>query len=139
MEWWLQLAEIASRVAVIFGGSIGLFLAWKRVSAANLQAEAQTRQAEAAARQADLGRRKLVSDLFKEAVAQLADERLEKRLFAIHTLTEIALDDPTVNLAVAGLLSAYVRENNHKWGDASPPQDIDVIVQFLTADSRSER
>ncbi len=48
-----------------------MYLASKRVAAANKQAQAQIKQAEASTRQAELGQRKLISDLFKDAVGAI--------------------------------------------------------------------
>ncbi|MEQ1653814.1 MAG: hypothetical protein ABL897_15130 [Hyphomicrobium sp.] len=136
MSWLLDHADSIYKFGLLIGGVFGLYLAHKRVAAANKQAEAQIRQAEAATRQTELGQRKLISDLFKDAVAQLADEKLEKRLFAIHTLAQIARGDATDRDAVVSLLTAYVRDNTHKWGDAEPPQDIQVILDYLSSSSR---
>jgi hypothetical protein len=139
MKWLLEHAEGIYRLGVLAGGLIGLHLASKRVAAANRQAEAQIKQADASTRQAELGQRKLISDLFKDAVAQLADEKLEKRLFAIHTLRQIASGDPEDREAVVALLAAYVRNNTHKWGESEPPQDIQVIMHYLASSSRMDQ
>jgi hypothetical protein len=135
MEWWQQLSEALRNVGIVLGGAIGLFLAWQRVSAANIQAEAQTRQAEVSARQAELGRLKLAADLFAQAVAQLSDAKLEIRLLAIYTLRRVAADNPDYYQAVRELLTAYVRENENKWGDAEPPVDMQEIFNFLRSSS----
>jgi hypothetical protein len=76
MDDWVQLSEVARNFGIVIGGAIGLFLAWKRVKAANQQAEASIRQAE-------LARRNHVAELFNRAIAQLKDEKLEIRLGAI--------------------------------------------------------
>jgi hypothetical protein len=89
MNWRLHHAEALRNLALIFGGAIGIWLAWLRVDAANEQAKAQTRQAEVAARQAELGQRKLIAELFSQAVGQLRDEKMEVRLFAIYSLRQI--------------------------------------------------
>jgi hypothetical protein len=138
MEWWLQLVEIIYKLALPIGGGIGLYLAWRRVTAANQQAEAQTRQAEASARQAELGRHKLVSDLFSQAVGQLGDDKLEIRLLAIYTLRRIAAEFPDFGRAVLELLTAYVRTNANKWGDADPPLDVQEIFKVLESSIGSD-
>lgn len=94
MQSWIQVSEILRNFGLIIGGGIGIYLAWLRVTAANKQADAQRRQAEATARQAELGRHKLVTDLFLQAVGQLSDEKLEVRLFGIYTLRQIVDDYP---------------------------------------------
>lgn len=92
MQSWIQVSEILRNFGLIIGGGIGIYLAWLRVTAANKQADAQRRQA--TARQAELGRHKLVTDLFLQAVGQLSDEKLEVRLFGIYTLRQIVDDYP---------------------------------------------
>jgi len=85
MQWWLTLTETLRNIGLVVGGAIGIFLAWKRVTVANRQAEAQTRQAE-------LTRRDHVAEPFNRAVGQLNDEKLEIRLGAIFTLRQICFD-----------------------------------------------
>jgi hypothetical protein len=136
MDWLLAYADVLYKFGLLLGGIFGLVLAAKRVAAANKQAEAQIRQAEASTRQTELGQRKLVNELFKEAVAQLGDEKLEKRLFAIHTLNQIAAGDRADREAIVELLTAYVRNNEHKWGDAEPPHDVQVIMKIVAQSSR---
>lgn len=131
MDWWHQFFDNLRNVGILVGGAVGLFLAWLRVSAANTQAEAQTRQSEASASQTELGRLKLATDLFAQAVAQMSDAKLEIRLLAIYTLRRVAVDNPDYNQAVRELLTAYVRENENKWGDAEPPADVQEIFNFL--------
>ncbi len=138
MEWLRANADVIYKLGLLAGGLIGLWLAAKRVAAANKQAEAQTRQAEASTRQNELGQRKLVSELFKDAVDQLPNEKLEKKLFAIHTLAQIAAGNSDDQKAVIELLTAYVRNNEHKWGDSEPPKDIQVIMNLIASSSRSE-
>jgi len=73
VEDWVALSEIVRNVGIVIGGVLGIYLAWKRVTAANRQAEAQTRLAE-------LQRRVSVDELFNRAVGQLKHEKLEVRL-----------------------------------------------------------
>lgn len=79
LQSWVVFSEIVRNIGIVVGGAIGIFLGWKRVYAANRQAEAQVRQAE-------LSRRDHVAELFNRAVGQLKDEKLEVRLGAILTL-----------------------------------------------------
>jgi hypothetical protein len=132
MQWWLQLSEVVRNVLLLVGGSIGIYLAWLRVSAANRQAEAQIESAEASVRQADIGRRKLVGDLFLQAVGQLRDEKLEVRLFAVYTLRRIAEDETDYSGVVVELLSAYLRDNQKTYGDGPIPVDIEEITRIIT-------
>lgn len=131
MQWWIAFSEVVRNLGLVVGGAIGIYLAWLRVTAANQQAEAQRRQAEATARQADLGRHKLVTDLFQQAVGQLRDEKLEVRLFGIYTLRQIVEDYLDYKRPVIELLSAYVRDNPVKWGEGDPPVDIREIFNIL--------
>ena len=54
MQWWIQLTEIIRNWALLIGGAAGLYLAWRRVTAANRQAEAQIRQADVQRRNYEL-------------------------------------------------------------------------------------
>lgn len=78
LEWWVAISEAARNFGLLAAGAIGVYLAWKRITVANRQAEAQTRQAE-------LTRRDHVAELFNRAVGQLKHEKLELRLGAIFT------------------------------------------------------
>jgi hypothetical protein len=70
---------MARNLSLAAAAFVGLFLGWKRVMAATLQADATLRQAE-------LARRSHVAELFNQAVGQLTDAKLEVRLGAIYTL-----------------------------------------------------
>jgi hypothetical protein len=123
MQWWIQLVDVVSKVALLVGGGIGIYLAWLRVAAANRQAEAQSRQA-------DVQRRNYVTELFSTAVGQLRDDKLEVRLFAIYNLRRIAVDHSDYAQAVIELLAAYVRDNRERW-EGEPPLDVQEIFRFL--------
>lgn len=104
MQWWVQLSEIIRNLGLLVGGGLGLYLAWLRVSASNQQADASLRQAE-------LARREHVAELFNRAVGQLGDLKLEMRLGAIYTLSQIGKDFPDLTSAVFELLNAFARES----------------------------
>jgi hypothetical protein len=131
MLWWAQVLDIVSKVALLAGGAIGLYLAWLRVTASN-------RQAEASLRQAELSRREHVAELFNRAVGQLGDPKLEIRLAAIYTLRQIGQDFPDLTGAVFELLNAYLRENPRDYGDADPPVDIREIMSIIRRGSSKE-
>ena len=98
MDFWsLATSEIVRNWALVLGGAAGLYLAWKRVVAANKQAEAQIRQTE-------LSRRDHVAELFNRAVGQLNDKKLEVRLGAVFTLHQICRDFPDLSGPVITLL-----------------------------------
>jgi hypothetical protein len=124
MQWWIQLSEIVRNLGLLIGGGIGLYLAWRRVSAAN-------RQADASLRQAELTRREHVAELFNRAVGQLGDPKLEVRLGAVYTLGQIGRDFPDLTSAVFELLNAYLRENPRDYGDAEPPVDVQEIMRII--------
>ncbi|MGE0211638.1 MAG: hypothetical protein AB7S41_08085 [Parvibaculaceae bacterium] len=124
MADWVAISEIVRNLGIVLGGAIGIYLGWKRVTAANRQAEAQTRQAE-------LQRRDFVAELFNRAVSQLKDEKLEVRLGAIYTLRQICDDYPDLSRPVLELLAAYVRENAIDYGDQPPPVDIREVMSTL--------
>lgn len=118
-------------------GALGLWLAWRRVVAANRQSEAAILQAETASRQALLARREHVAELFSTAAGQLGDDKLEVRLAAIYTLREIGRDFPDLTAAVFDLLSAYVRSKAFDYGDAEPPPDVAALFEILTARTKA--
>ena len=135
MEWLRLNVDIIYKLGLLLGGVLGLWLAAKRVAAANKQAEAQTRQAEASTRQNELGQTKLVTDLIAQAVGQLADDKLEIRLLAVYTLRRIAADFPDYRAAVLELLTSFMREKASKWGDSEPPIDIQEISKVISANA----
>jgi len=90
--------EMVRNFGLALAAFVGIFLAWKRVTAAN-------RQAEATLRQAELARRSHVAELFNQAVGQLTDAKLEVRLGAIYTLRQIARDFPDLAQPTLELLS----------------------------------
>ncbi|WP_244597643.1 hypothetical protein [Roseitalea porphyridii] len=120
----LEFSELVRNAALAVVALVGTYLAWKRVFAANRQAEASTRQAE-------LARRDFVAELFNRAVGQLAHERLEVRLGAVYILQQIAEDFPDLSKPVHRLLAAHLRENAIEYGDSEPPLDIKEIMEFV--------
>jgi hypothetical protein len=109
---WLNISEIVRNVGFIIGGAIGIYLAWRRVTVSN-------KQAEAAIRQADLARRDHVAELFNRAVGQLTDSKLEVRLAAIYTLRQIGKDFSDLADPVFETLAAYLREERAPMGTQS--------------------
>ena len=120
----LQISEIARNYGLIIGGLIGLYFAWKRVSAS-------IRQADASLQQADLGRRDHVAELFNRSVGQLTNDKLEIRLGAIYTLRQIAQDFPDLSAPTLELLATYLRESSKAYGDNEPPVDVREIMGIL--------
>jgi hypothetical protein len=103
---------------------VGVYLAWRRVSALS-------RQADASLQQAELARRDHVAELFNRAVGQLTHEKLEIRLGAIYTLRQIARDFPDLAEPTYELLTTYLRESGKNYGDAEPPIDVREIMKTL--------
>jgi hypothetical protein len=120
---WLTFSEMRD-LALVIGGAVGLYLAWRR-------AEASTRQADASLQQAELGRRDHVAELFNRAVGQLTNEKLEIRLGAIYTLRQIARDFPDLAEPTFELLTTYLRESVGDYGDREPPIDVREIMSTL--------
>ena len=110
---------------------MGLWIAWRRVVAANRQAEAALRQAEVALEQQKLSRRDHVAELFNKAVEQLVSDKLEVRLGAIFTLRQIQADFPDLAGPTFQLLNAYLRQHSRDYGDELPPADIYEIMETL--------
>lgn len=121
---WVQWSEILRNLALTIAAVIGSFLAWKRVFAAN-------RQADSAAQQAILARRDHVMELFNRAVGQLSDDKLEVRLGAIYTLREIVENFPDLSTPVYNLLTTYLRESVQNYGDSKPPADVQEIMETV--------
>jgi hypothetical protein len=121
---WVEFSEVVRNFAIVIGGAFGLWLAWQRSRASNVQA--------AAARdQAALARRDHVVELFNRAVEQLGHDRLEVRLGAIYTLREIDRDFSDLCGPVFELLSAYVRERTKATSEETPQIDTAAIIEFL--------
>ena len=125
MHQWVELSEILRNFCLMLAGAIGLYIGWKRVKAANSQAEAQVRQA-------DLTRRDHVAELFNRAIGQLTDDKLEVRLGAIYTLEQVCADFDDLAVPVLRLLTTYLRENRLDYGDVGPPVDVQEITRILS-------
>lgn len=102
---------------------MGLWLAWWRSRASNIQARASFDQAK-------LARRDHVVELFNRAIEQLGHERLEVRLGAIYTLREVDREFPDLSAPVFELLSTYVRERTRDL-EGEPPVDVQEIMRFV--------
>jgi hypothetical protein len=110
----LSLAlEMVRNFGLAAAAFVGIFLAWKRVTAA-------TRQADATLRQAELARHSHAAELFNQAVGQLTEARLEVRLGAIYTLRHIARDFPGLADPTLELLSMYLRDRAGEYEDDEP-------------------
>jgi hypothetical protein len=124
MTWFLQFSEIIRNVGLVAAAGIGIYLAWRRVSAA-------TRQADASLQQAEMARRDHVAELFNRAVGQLTHEKLEIRLGAIYTLRQIARDFPDLSEPTFELLSTYLTGSAGSYGDLEPPVDVREIMNTI--------
>jgi hypothetical protein len=131
IQFWLQFSEVIRNFALIGAGAVGIWIAWKRATAATRQAEAALRQSEIANEQAKLSRREHVAELFNKAVEQLVSEKLEVRLGAIFTLRQIGNDFSDLSGPTFQLLNAYLREHDKDYGDGLPPADISEIIETL--------
>jgi hypothetical protein len=120
---WLAFSEVRD-LALVLGGAIGLYIAWRR-------AAASTRQADASLQQAELARRDHVAELFNRAVGQLTHEKLEVRLGAIYTLRQVARDFSDLAEPTFELLTTYLRESVGDYGDHEPPVDVREIMNTL--------
>jgi hypothetical protein len=121
---WLTISEIFRNFGLVAAGAVGIYLAWKRVTASNQQANASLQQAE-------LARRDHVAELFNRAVGQLTHEKLEIRLGAIYTLRQISRDFPDLSEPTFELLATYLRESVGAYGDSAPPVDVQEIMSIL--------
>ena len=124
MPWFLTFSEIIRNFGLVLAALVGIYLAWKRVTASSIQADASLQQAE-------LARRDHVAELFNRAVGQLGDPKLEVRLGAIYTLRQIARDFPDLSGPTYELLTTYLRESVRDYGDNEPPVDVREIMTTL--------
>lgn len=127
----LQNAEGIRNLVLSLAALAGVWLAWRRVVAANRQSEAAIRQAEVSLEQQKLARRDHVAELFNKAVEQLVSEKIEVRLGAIFTLRQISRDFPDLADPTFQLLTAYLRHHARDYGDELPPSDIYEITETL--------
>ena len=126
MDFWTQAtSEIVRNYCIVIGGALGIYLAWRRTSAATKQADAQLRQLE-------LARQDHVAELFNRAVGQLKDKKLEVRLGSIYTLKQICRDFPDLSDPIVNLLTTYLRENRVDYGNRKPPVDVQAITDVLS-------
>ena len=121
---WVALSEIVRNAALAIAAFVGVYLAWRQLSPANLQARSAIAQAE-------LARRTHVIELFNRAAGQLRDPKLEVRLAAIYVLGGIAKDFPDFADPVFELLQAYLRVAKIDYGDEAPPIDIQALLDLL--------
>jgi hypothetical protein len=124
MPWLIAISEVIRNFGLVLAALVGIYLAWRRVTASSIQANASLRQV-------DLARRDHVAELFNRAVGQLGDPKLEVRLGAIYTLRQIAHDFPDLSGPTYELLTTYLRENVRNYGDNEPPVDVREIMTTL--------
>jgi predicted secreted protein len=126
-------SEIARNFGILIAGVLGLWIAWWRSRAANLQAQAALGQTE-------LARRDHITELFNRAVGQLGDEKLEVRLGAIYTLRAICEDQgfKAYTTPIMETLSALVRERAAPEND-DVTIDVKAIVELLLIIARMKR
>ncbi len=124
----IQVSEIWRNWGIIVGGGLGILLAvWRGIAA--------DRQSRASRTQADIARRAHTTEVFKDAVSQLNNERLEIRLGAIYTLRQISKDFPEFKHYVFQLLTAYLKERTAGADpNATPSVDVNEIVEFVQAE-----
>jgi hypothetical protein len=132
---WPIIIDAIKTVGLMLGGGVGLYLAWRRATAATRQADASLQQAGASLQQAQLARRDHVAELFNRAVGQLADQKLEIRLGAVYTLRQIAQDFPDLSEPTYELLATYLRQSLGDYGDREPPIDVREIMNILRGHS----
>lgn len=124
----VEFSEILRNWAIVVGGVVGLGLAYWRGAAHNRQAVAQQQQA-------TIAQRAHVAEVFKDAVAQLGDDKFEIRLGAVLTLKRIAEDFPDFDGPVVELLTAYVRERADDYIDQQVPSvEIYEIIKLIQRD-----
>jgi hypothetical protein len=131
IEIWTAISEIVRNLGLLLAACAGLYLAWRRVTAAD-------RQSDAALEQSEFSRRGHMMDLFNRAVGQLGHSNLEVRLGAVYTLEAIAKDFTELRVPVLNLLSAYMRVSSKQFDDDNIqdewPVEFSEIFRILTSD-----
>ena len=126
----VEISEIVRNYAIIVGGVVGLGLAWWRAIALNRQSVAQQDQA-------TIAQRAHITEVFKDAVEQLGNEKLEVRLGAVQTLVRIVEDFSEFEGPILRLLTAYLREQGERFEhDQLPTVDLIEIVNYIEQQRR---
>lgn len=121
----VEISEIVRNWAIVAGGAIGIGLAWWRAVALNRQSIAQQQQA-------TIAQRAHITEVFKDAVEQLGNDKLEVRLGAVQTLVRIVDDFSEFEGPILRLLTAYVREQSERFEqDQRPTVDLIEIVNYI--------
>ena len=126
----VEISEIVRNWAIVVGGFIGICLAWWRAVALNRQSRAQQQQA-------TIAQRGHITEVFKDAVEQLGNDKLEVRLGAVQTLVRIVEDFSEFEGPILRLLTAYLREQGERFGqDQRPTVDFIEIVNYIEQQRR---
>lgn len=121
----VEISEIVRNWGIVVGGVIGIGLAWWRTVALNRQSVAQQQQAA-------IAQRGHITEVFKDAVEQLGNDKLEVRLGAVQTLLRIIDDFSEFESPILRLLTAYVREQSKGFEqDQQPTVDLIEIVNYI--------
>ena len=121
----VEISEIVRNWGIVAGGLIAIGLAWWRAVALNRQSIAQQQQA-------TIAQRAHITAVFKDAVEQLGNDKLEVRLGAVQTLVRIVDDYSEFEGPILRLLTAYVREQSENYEqDQRPTVDLIEIVNYI--------
>ena len=136
------LAQILGGLALLFG----LYLTWRRITAAEKTAEATLKSAETALQNVRVAQDSQITERFTRAIGQLGHGKLEIRLGGIYALERIARDSEMDHWPVMEVLTAYVRENapwkensspSKQDGAPNPRTDVQAILTVLGRRQRS--
>ena len=126
----VEISEIFRNWAIVVGGVLGIGLAWWRAVALNRQSRAQQQQA-------TIAQRGHITEVFKDAVEQLGNDKLEVRLGAVQTLVRIVEDFSEFEGPILRLLTAYLREQGERFEqDQRPTVDLIEIVNYIEQQRR---
>ncbi|WP_299399480.1 hypothetical protein [Pelagibius sp.] len=117
--WTVQDSEILRNYAIVFGGILGIGIAWWRGLAAS-------RQAKSSSDQVEISRRDHISELFSKSIEQLSNQRADIRLGAVYTLKRIGEEFPEYKTPVANVFSFFIR--NTSIADQDEPGGISKDV-----------
>ncbi len=110
--------------AIVAGGGIGIWLAWRR-------GISLSHQADAAQNQAKIADRGHASALFHDAVKNLNDDTLETRLGSVYTLDKLGQDYPEFLKPVLMVLSAYIRERTDGENARISPVEVKEVLRIF--------
>jgi len=123
MSWLLPFSEVVRNLGLVIAAGIGIYLAWRRVSAATRQPTPPSSR-----RSWHGGSTSPTCSIVPWGSSPM---KLEIRLGAVYTLRQIARDFPDLSGPTFELLSTYLKESAARYGDHEPPVDVREIMNII--------